>query len=766
MLAALVGAPLGASIGILAGSFIIEKFISRPASPYLLRCDRSADDNPDIPMPDTANQPVSFWEKTLLKDTSPALIQPDYERALFINKILKLLWPHLSPAIHKEVMKQAKAPIGDALASIPLVKDIRIDKLDLGERPFRVDSFKTYETVDDEIIMETSLFWGGDLELRVTAVVQAGPMTVDLPIDVQNIQFKALARITIPLVETLPCAGGVTISLLEEPFVDFELNVLGSPDIMAMPGVPLAVRSAIKVIAGNMLVYPNEFMYPLMEGFGRPPPPQGMLKVCVKSGHNLKSSFFDVVDPYVVLEIRTGRPSETSFIKNNPNPVWNEDIDLVVDDPVVQELKIVVMDEDVLLPDIVGGTRVELKNSDFISKPRVPITLRLPVYEPSTDGEFPIAKADDLALAAATAATDAVIYGAAAALPKKKGVMGKIFKKKAPKLDLAGNQIGTGTVTPLYPGESAASSMATTPRMMASPRSEVVTGRESSFTAALLKKMPFHHSEGGAGASSTPPTTTAPITGAIPEGEEAKETPSSERQRRAPGTVTGSVTLEVTYFPFFAAAAPHAPGDIEGAAGALQATGDTTDQLAPAGSSTAVMPALRRTLQSQTFSRIREQKGVLTVTLNRVKGLGEQTDSYVHLRLYDPFRLPVPDMEAKTRVEMNEASPKFNFKTDFVNISAASVLTLTVFAQKGTMAALTSLKVPFLQKAKAEVLGKVRIPLEDVVREGRVNDVFALQEAQTGEMYLNLEWSSVDLAGGVQEAAAAAVLKVDSSRSS
>lgn len=77
------------SVPLQAGSFIIGKFISRPASPYLLRCDRSADDNPDIPMPDTANQPVSFWEKTLLKDTSPALIQPDYERvSLHANLLL------------------------------------------------------------------------------------------------------------------------------------------------------------------------------------------------------------------------------------------------------------------------------------------------------------------------------------------------------------------------------------------------------------------------------------------------------------------------------------------------------------------------------------------------------------------------------------------------------------------------------------------------------------------------------------------------------
>jgi len=151
-------------------------------------------------------------------------------------------------------------------------------------------------------------------------------------------------------------------------------------------------------------------------------------------------------------------------------------------------------------------------------------------------------------------------------------------------------------------------------------------------------------------------------------------------------------------------------------------------------------------LQEQSFVEPSpDAKGVLTVDLKKVMNLGESLDSFVTLRLYDPYRLPIPDMEVKTHVELNEPSPRFNFKTDFVNISASSVLTLTVYKQPGMMSALTSLKVPLLQKAKPEALGKVRLPLEDVVREGRVKDVFPLQEAQTGEMHLTLEWSAVAL---------------------
>jgi hypothetical protein len=51
--------------------------------------------------------------------------------------------------------------------------------------------------------------------------------------------------------------------------------------------------------------------------------------------------------------------------------------------------------------------------------------------------------------------------------------------------------------------------------------------------------------------------------------------------------------------------------------------------------------------------------------------MGAPCDSYVVARVFDPRRPAARGMEARTRVELNEASPKFNFKTDFVNVSGA-----------------------------------------------------------------------------------------------
>lgn len=158
--------------------------------------------------------------------------------------------PPPSPANNKTKNKQAK-----------VLQEIRIDRLDLGTRPPRVDCFKSYETTEDELIVEvgrrclhavhvhvlpgicctvvglllferpwqatgsralphagsagrgavvqlpqhrrprcrapptgrthppqTPAFWGGDMRMRVTAVVKAGARTIDVPVDVANIQ--------------------------------------------------------------------------------------------------------------------------------------------------------------------------------------------------------------------------------------------------------------------------------------------------------------------------------------------------------------------------------------------------------------------------------------------------------------------------------------------------------------------------------------------------------------------------------------------------
>lgn len=43
---------------------------------------------------------------------------------------------------------------------------IKIENLDLGNNPLKVGGFKTYETQEDEVIMEAPLQWGSNAKVR------------------------------------------------------------------------------------------------------------------------------------------------------------------------------------------------------------------------------------------------------------------------------------------------------------------------------------------------------------------------------------------------------------------------------------------------------------------------------------------------------------------------------------------------------------------------------------------------------------------------
>lgn len=718
VLAFLAGFVLTSAGGLIGGMYLFEhiNFMgAEGANNYLRTVDYSADDDDSIPMPNTVGKPVSVFKKMLLKNTSPWLVQPDYDRLLFINTILTSLWPHLSPAIHKMAMEQAKIPLEDVCKkSKGVLQAIRIDRLDLGTKPPRVDCFKSYQTGEDELIVETPAFWGGDMSIRVTAVIKVGSKTIDLPVDVANIQFKALTRITVkPLVETLPCLGGVTVSLLEPPHFNMDLRIADSPDIMALPGVPLLLTTAINIVAGKMLVYPNEFALPLMPNFGLPPPPKGMLNVKVISAKGLKSSLLDKIDPFVVLSVREKGSVQTSTKSNNESPVWEESFDFVIDDPKQQGLHLTVKDDDLVSASTEGEAVVPLDRAAFLANPRIPVTLTLPLHAPGGAGKKPKTRSAQAEIPTGSTSKQRTTPGGTPASPtspevkKKKTLLQRLRRKKKP----APGDVAAEKVAHALHGELVGPG--------GSPHGSEGISRQHSVDAG--SSLGHHEDEEGEHHLSD-------------VDEEGGSAPSTPRIQLPAGALTGAeITVQCTYFPF-KSAQPEAITPTPG----LEAKGATKD------AETAMITSVRRIMLAAPSMRP-QAKGVLSFFFKKAMHLEGSPDTYATVTLYDPNRTPIPNIEHRTETVFNEDCPRYNFRTDFVNVSAASSITIVVYDNPGAMAALTSLKVPFLQKAKAKMLGRVRVELGDVVKEGKIADRYPLLEAQTGELYLQMQWNPIEL---------------------
>lgn len=45
----------------------------------------------------------------------------------------------------------------------------------------------------------------------------------------------------------------------------------------------VSTLSMVQLVVGKLLVLPNEMSFPIMENYGVPPPPQGMLRVKVEA---------------------------------------------------------------------------------------------------------------------------------------------------------------------------------------------------------------------------------------------------------------------------------------------------------------------------------------------------------------------------------------------------------------------------------------------------------------------------------------------------
>ncbi len=57
-----------------------------------------------------------------------------------------------------------------------------------------------------------------------------------------------MSRITLsPIVETLPCVGGVSVTLLESPYFDACFSLINHYDILALPIIHDGVQFAAKV---------------------------------------------------------------------------------------------------------------------------------------------------------------------------------------------------------------------------------------------------------------------------------------------------------------------------------------------------------------------------------------------------------------------------------------------------------------------------------------------------------------------------------------
>ncbi|KAK9787262.1 hypothetical protein WJX73_001203 [Symbiochloris irregularis] len=615
---------------------------------------------------------------------------PDFQRVTWMNHMLKTFWPWYNKAIGQMILEQMKPMMDETIAKIPFLQAVDFEAIDLGTKPMQIGGIKTYQTSEDEIIFESPGSWGSNSRIRIGIRLKFGPLVFYVPIEVQDLQMKAVARMTMrPLVETLPCIGAVNVSLMQVPYIDASLFVGNRLDLMQLPGIKQLTAFAVEKVMGDMMLYPNSMTFDIMEGGGIQPPPQGILQVTVVRIPKLTGGgdLLSKVDPYVKCSVRDNRISRTQTLSNTNKPVWNETFDLIVDDPNLQSLTLIVMDDDLgAFDDEIGTAEVPLLDADFIKNPRQEFTHHVMLLKPE-------------------AATQLIKYA-------KAGMKGQ-------------ERAGKAGVTALRRDTQ-----------------QQMEEDDDQSTGGTNNQPGLKHE------------------GTLDTNEAAKHDPA--------GSV-GELELRLKYLPFRATGASPGAGGHQG--GHMQGLPPTANasQGEPKGldaldgharpSSITTKPGEKGKEQQGEASRQQGElsrpptppspssshKGILTITLVRAFNLEAHgtVDAFVAFRLQDPTK--EKEDRHVSRVIPNEPNPRWGDKFDFVLVDSSSVLHLNVYDKKGGLESLLSLKTLTGHREKEEHIGELRIKVQDVVRNERLRDTWALQGVQRGDIDLMLDWTAVVL---------------------
>ncbi|XP_032250298.1 extended synaptotagmin-2 isoform X3 [Phoca vitulina] len=297
------------------------------------------------------------------KIKQPAMVHfPDTERAEWLNKTVKHMWPFICQFIEKLFRETIEPAVRGANTHL---STFSFTKVDVGQQPLRINGVKVYtENVDKrQIILDLQISFVGNCEIDLEIkryFCRAG---------VQSIQIHGTMRVILePLIGDMPLVGALSIFFLRKPLI--EINWTGLTNLLDIPGLNGLSDTIILDIISNYLVLPNRITVPLVSEVQiaqlRFPIPKGVLRIHFIEAQDLqgKDTYLKGLvkgksDPYGV--IRVGNQIfQSKVIKENLSPKWNEVYEALVYEHPGQELEIELFDEDPDKDDFLGSLMIDL----------------------------------------------------------------------------------------------------------------------------------------------------------------------------------------------------------------------------------------------------------------------------------------------------------------------------------------------------------------------------------------------------------------------
>ena len=288
---------------------------------------------------------IRFFQE-LTKDFRPAIEKrltelptwisyPEFDRCEWLNKLVEQMWPTIATYVENLVRHTIEPEMKKQISGLSF------ERIDLGDFPPRLGGIKIYtdNIRSDEIILDTELFYGGDMQIKMKYhSFKAG---------IKSLYLHGELRLVLKsIVSKIPFVGALELFFLRTPTIDFDLTDIAN--IIEIPGLHHLLMLSLERILETLIVIPNRLILAFMNEIDinqlKFPKPDGVLRIDILEAKNLPKNDYSIlptkhaVDAFVTINI--GQYKFKTHVHRNNNPKWYETFEIPIEESNTQQIQV------------------------------------------------------------------------------------------------------------------------------------------------------------------------------------------------------------------------------------------------------------------------------------------------------------------------------------------------------------------------------------------------------------------------------------------
>ncbi|XP_074307961.1 synaptotagmin-4-like [Silene latifolia] len=308
---------------------------------------------------------VALWRQT--PTSFSMLLEKDLQRkesVEWVNMVLGKLWKVYRPGLENWIVGLLQ-PVIDDLKKPDYVERVEVKQFSLGDEPLSVRSVerRTSRRVND-LQYQIGLRYTGGARMLLMLSLKFGILPVMVPVGVQDFDIDGELWVKLRLIPTEPWVGAVQWAFVSLPKITFELSPFRLFNLMTIPVLSMFLTKLLTEDLPKLFVRPKKIVLDFQKGKAVGPVTNdfkpgdvqeknkdfvGELSVTLVDARNLSYVLYGKTDPYVILRlgdqtIRSKKNSQTTVIGPPGEPIWNQDFNLLVQNPKKQKLYVEVVD--------------------------------------------------------------------------------------------------------------------------------------------------------------------------------------------------------------------------------------------------------------------------------------------------------------------------------------------------------------------------------------------------------------------------------------